>query len=101
MRMGLWEAHSSFGLPVNQRLEDYTGALYGLCNAYCEAMNCTGDAPEASRSRLRYSVFFVIRDRSVTPGVVVYFHKDSGTNSLHWGREVTKQVVLQGNFGRA
>ena len=26
----------------------YTGALWGLCNAYCEAMDCDSPAPHAS-----------------------------------------------------
>jgi len=28
--------------------DDYSDALHGLCTAYCEAMDCTGDAPAAS-----------------------------------------------------
>lgn len=28
--------------------EEYSGALKGLCNAYCEAMECAGDEPNAS-----------------------------------------------------
>jgi hypothetical protein len=40
--------------------EDSTGALKGLCNAYCEAMNCAGDVPEASEvacERVRTNFF--------------------------------------------
>lgn len=39
---------------------DYTGALLGFCNAYCEAMNCAGDVPEASEvacDRVRNNFF--------------------------------------------
>ncbi len=28
--------------------DDLSGALFGLCNAYCEAMNCDSDVPQAS-----------------------------------------------------
>ncbi|HEX6901376.1 MAG TPA: hypothetical protein VF789_16745 [Thermoanaerobaculia bacterium] len=30
--------------------DDETGAAYGLCNAYCEAMDCESDDPQASET---------------------------------------------------
>lgn len=34
--------------PVAEGCDNESGAGYGLCNAYCEAMNCDGDEPNAS-----------------------------------------------------
>ena len=34
--------------PLETVCDMETGAAYGLCNAYCEAMDCESDAPNAS-----------------------------------------------------
>lgn len=36
------------GVFAQADCEDEFGAAYGLCNAYCEAMNCDSDNPRAS-----------------------------------------------------
>jgi hypothetical protein len=44
---GTWEHWQACENPVTS-CEEYNGALYGLCNAYCNAMECAGDEPNAS-----------------------------------------------------
>jgi hypothetical protein len=51
------EEHAGFGSgliaghPSQETVCDAeTGAAYGLCNAYCEAMDCGGDDPQASQT---------------------------------------------------
>ncbi len=45
-------AQTPDGLPpaLETVCDAETGAAYGLCNAYCEAMDCESDAPSASET---------------------------------------------------
>jgi len=33
---------------IEDACDGFTGKVYGLCNAYCEAMDCDADTPQAS-----------------------------------------------------
>lgn len=47
---GIAVAQTPDGLPPARETicDNETGAAYGLCNAYCEAMDCDSGSPEAS-----------------------------------------------------
>ena len=49
---GAAAAQTPDGSPPSQETvcDGQTGAAYGLCTAYCEAMDCDSDAPQASQT---------------------------------------------------
>jgi len=63
--------------PAEETVCDHeSGAAFGLCNAYCEAMDCDSANPQASATASRYPE----AGRCLRRGHVAMWHADSGAS---------------------